>query len=75
MVYLEMVKDLYQLVLGFKNVPIAKEFLNVLSEELTEIPPNKEIEFTIDLVPGTKHISIPLYWMAPVELKELKVQL
>ncbi|XP_060212112.1 uncharacterized protein LOC132639695 [Lycium barbarum] len=43
--------------------------------DLPGIPPNREIEFGIDLLPGTKPISIPPYRMAPVELKELKAQL
>ena len=34
-----------------------------------------EIDFTIDLVPGTAPISKTPYRMAPVELKELKTQL
>ena len=33
------------------------------------------MEFTIDLIPGTKPISIPPYRMAPSELRELKAQL
>ena len=57
------------------EVSIVNEFLDVFPEELPELLPNKEVEFTIDLLPGTKPISIPLYRMAPVELKELKEQL
>ena len=39
------------------------------------MPPDREIEFSIDLQPGTTPISQASYRMAPVELKELKVQL
>ncbi|RVW32567.1 Transposon Ty3-I Gag-Pol polyprotein [Vitis vinifera] len=39
------------------------------------LPPEREVEFTIDLVPGTGPMSKAPYRMAPVELKELKVQL
>ncbi|KAF3657764.1 Protein transport protein-like [Capsicum annuum] len=39
------------------------------------IPPDREIEFGIDLLPNTQPISIPPYCMAPVELKVLKEQL
>ena len=53
-------------------MPIVREFSDVFPEELPCLPPNKEIEFCIDLLPGTQPISIPLYHMAPVELKELK---
>ena len=39
------------------------------------MPPHREIEFAIDVVPGSTPASITLYRMAPVELKELKLQL
>nr|XP_009803207.1 PREDICTED: uncharacterized protein LOC104248608 [Nicotiana sylvestris] len=57
------------------SVPIVNEFLEVFPEDLPRIPPDREIDFGIDLLPGTKPISIPPYRMAPAELKELKVQL
>ena len=44
-------------------------------EELPSLPPDREIEFEIDLTPGTQPISIPPNRMAPKELKELQVQL
>ncbi|GFY95611.1 hypothetical protein Acr_10g0009960 [Actinidia rufa] len=40
-----------------------------------ELPPHREIEFSIDLIPGTAPISVPPYRFAPVELQELKVQI
>ena len=47
-------------------------FPDVFLEELPGLPPDKEIEFCIDVVPGTVPISLPPYRMAPAELKELK---
>ena len=44
-------------------------------EELSGPPLDREIEFGIDVPPGTQLISIPSYRMALLELKELKVQL
>ena len=44
-------------------------------EELPVLPPIREVEFGIELVPGTTPISIAPYRMAPLELKELKAQL
>ena len=44
-------------------------------DDIAGLPPEREVEFTIDLIPGTKPISIPPYRMAPVELRELKAQL
>ena len=51
------------------------EFPDVFPEELPGLPPEREIDFAIDVLPDTKPISIPPYRMAPAELKELKEQL
>jgi len=53
---------------------IVQDFLGVLQEVLG-LPPNQEIEFMIELVPGTALISKAPYRMAPAELVELKTQL
>ena len=58
-----------------KNVPVVCEFSDVFPEELPRLPPEREIEFCIDIVPGTDPISMPPYRMAPAELKELNEQL
>ena len=39
---------------------------------LAGLPPDREVEFTIDFIPNTEPISIPPYRMALVELRELK---
>ena len=57
------------------KMPVVCEFPDVFPTDLPGIPPHREVEFIIDLVPGTKPISIPPYRMAPQELKELKSQL
>ncbi|XP_070014109.1 uncharacterized protein [Nicotiana sylvestris] len=44
-------------------------------DELPGIPPDREIDFGIDVIPGMQPISIPPYRMAPAELKGLKEQL
>nr|GFC65127.1 hypothetical protein F511_12307 [Tanacetum cinerariifolium] len=49
--------------------------LDVFPDELPGIPPVREVEFNIELIPGEKPISKAPYRMAPVELKELKDQL
>ena len=51
------------------------EFLDVFPEELPGLPPEREIKFCMDVVPGTDPISMPPYRMTPIELKELKEQL
>ena len=44
-------------------------------EEFQGLPPQREIDFAIDVVPSATPTSITPYRMAPVELKELKLQL
>ncbi|CAL8153028.1 unnamed protein product [Prunus armeniaca] len=56
-------------------IPVVKEFSDVFPEELLGLPPEREVEFAIEIYPGTTPISIPPHRMAPVELKELKIQL
>ncbi|XP_060185837.1 uncharacterized protein LOC132615291 [Lycium barbarum] len=58
-----------------QSVPVVNEFPDVFLEELPGLPPEREIDFSIDVLPDTKPISIPPYRMAPAELKELKEQL
>ncbi|WRX21068.1 Retrotransposon gag domain - like 10 [Theobroma cacao] len=58
-----------------EDVSIVSEFPDVFPDDLPGLPPDRELEFLIDLLPGTAPISIPSYRMAPTELKELKVQL
>ena len=55
--------------------PVVCEFSDVFPEDLKELPPHREIEFSIDLIPGTAPISIPPYRFAPAELQELKIQI
>ncbi|KAA3483459.1 integrase [Gossypium australe] len=57
--------------LKLESVPIVSEYLDVFPEELSGLPPIKEVEFGIDLVPGTSPILIALYRMALTESKEL----
>ncbi|XP_052197382.1 uncharacterized protein LOC127804547 [Diospyros lotus] len=61
--------------LELESVRVVKEYPEVFPEELPGLPPQREIEFLIDLVPGTQPISIPPYKMAPAEMRELKEQL
>ncbi|XP_070035182.1 uncharacterized protein [Nicotiana tomentosiformis] len=58
-----------------QSILVVKEYADVFPDELPGIPPKREIDFRIDLLPGTQPISIPPYRMAPVELKESKEQL
>jgi hypothetical protein len=61
--------------LKLENIPIVSEFPGVFPEDLPRLPPDREIEFSIDLLPGSSPISKAPYRMALAELKELKEQL
>jgi hypothetical protein len=51
---------------------VVNEFQDVFPQELLGMPPDGEIEFTIDLIPGTVPIAQAPYKMGPKELVELK---
>ncbi|XP_049368390.1 uncharacterized protein LOC125833286 [Solanum verrucosum] len=51
-------------------VPIVSELLVVLSNDLPIVPPEREIDFGIDILRDTRPLSITPYRMAPTELKE-----
>ncbi|XP_078150324.1 uncharacterized protein LOC144545636 [Carex rostrata] len=73
--YLKMIMGADTEVSKIANIPVVSEFVDVFPEEIPGLPPAREVEFKIDLVPGTAPISKVPYRMAPAELKELKVQL
>ncbi|KAK1629238.1 hypothetical protein QYE76_003553 [Lolium multiflorum] len=58
-----------------EDIPVVNEFQDVFPKELPGMPPDREIEFTIDLIPGTAPIAQPPYKMGPKELVELKAQI
>jgi hypothetical protein len=58
-----------------EEVPVVQQYPNVFPEELPRMPPDRDVEFIIDLIPGTAPIAKRPYRMAPVELAELKEQL
>ena len=51
------------------------KYEDVFPDELPELPPHRDVDFVIELQPGTSHISITPHRMALVEFQELKVQL
>ncbi|WVZ97665.1 LOW QUALITY PROTEIN: hypothetical protein U9M48_043179, partial [Paspalum notatum var. saurae] len=58
-----------------KKIPVVREFPDMFPEELPGLPPDRNVEFSIELVLGTAPVSRRPYRMAPNELKELKTQL
>jgi hypothetical protein len=58
-----------------KDIPIVCEYLDIFLDDLPGMPPDRDIEFVIELQPGTAPISKRPYCMPPNELAELKIQL
>ncbi|XP_054820626.1 uncharacterized protein LOC129319536 [Prosopis cineraria] len=58
-----------------EKIGVASEFPKVFFSEVTRLPPKKDVEFSIDLVPETESISKASYRMSPSELAELKKQI
>lgn len=61
--------DLGSEALPLESIPIVKVFLEALPDDLHGVPPEREINFGIDILTNTKHISIPPYRKDPIELK------
>ncbi|GKC29057.1 putative reverse transcriptase domain-containing protein [Tanacetum coccineum] len=58
-----------------EDVPIVQDFPKVFPEELPGLPPTRQVEFQIDLMPGATTIARAPYRLAPSEMKELSEQL
>ncbi|GAU48050.1 hypothetical protein TSUD_404850 [Trifolium subterraneum] len=58
-----------------EGITVVREFSDVFPEDIFDLPPEREVEFGIDLVPGTSPISMAPYRMSASELNELKMQL
>ena len=58
-----------------EDIPVMREFPHVFPEELPGMPLDREVEFTIELKPGTAPIAQRPYEMGPREMKELKEKL
>jgi hypothetical protein len=61
--------------LKLEDIHVNQEFSDVFPDDLPGMPPERAIEFKIELQPGTAPIVKAPYKMSPVELKELKIQL
>ncbi|GJS44237.1 putative reverse transcriptase domain-containing protein [Tanacetum coccineum] len=58
-----------------EDVPIIRDFLEVFLEDLPGLPPTRQVEFQIDLVPGAAPVARSPYRLAPSEMQELSTQL
>jgi hypothetical protein len=58
-----------------EDIPVVCEYTDVFPDEFPGLPPDRDVEFVIELQPGTAPISKRSYRMPPKELAELKKQL
>jgi hypothetical protein len=63
------------IILKIQDILVVCEFPDVFPEDLPRLPPERDVEFVIELKPGTAPISRRSYRMPPNELAELKTQL
>jgi hypothetical protein len=60
---------------SLNEIHVVHEYSNVFPDDLLGMPPDRAIEFKIELQPGTAPIYKRPYLMAPNEMAELKTQL
>nr|GEU44864.1 reverse transcriptase domain-containing protein [Tanacetum cinerariifolium] len=58
-----------------ENIPVVREFLDVFPEDLPGLPPVRQVEFQIDLIPRATPVAHAPYRLAPSEMQELSDQL
>jgi hypothetical protein len=58
-----------------EDILVVCEYLDVFPDDLSGMPPDRDVEFVIELQPGTAPISKRPYRIPPKELAELKIQL
>ncbi|MFS7976835.1 putative nucleotidyltransferase, Ribonuclease H [Helianthus anomalus] len=58
-----------------EDIPVISEYPEVFPEDLPGLPPDRQVEFRIDIIPGAAPIARAPYRLAPTEMKELRTQL
>ncbi|GJV18458.1 putative reverse transcriptase domain-containing protein [Tanacetum coccineum] len=58
-----------------EDIPVVREFPEVFPKDLPGLPPVRQVEFQIDLIPGTTPVARAPYRLAPSEMQELSNQL
>ncbi|XP_057972620.1 uncharacterized protein LOC131160755 [Malania oleifera] len=69
--YLACVKEEPEGELKLDDIPVVRDFLYVFSEDLSRLPPDREVKFTIDLPPGMAPERIKAAQMKDVELVKI----
>ncbi|GKC54117.1 hypothetical protein Tco_1076862, partial [Tanacetum coccineum] len=57
------------------DIPVARDITDVFPEDFSGLPPQRQVEFRIDLIPGATPIAKSPYRLAPSEMQELSGQL
>ena len=73
--FLALVLDSKRGQVDVEKIPVVKEFPDVFPEELPGIPPEREVDLSIEVIHGTTPISRAPYRMPLTKLKDLKTQL
>ncbi|KAJ0916075.1 putative nucleotidyltransferase, Ribonuclease H [Helianthus annuus] len=60
---------------SIQDIPVVRDYQELFPEELPGLPPARQVEFRIDLVPGANPIARAPYRLAPSEMQELSKQL
>nr|GEV86158.1 putative reverse transcriptase domain-containing protein [Tanacetum cinerariifolium] len=58
-----------------EDILVVREFPGVFLEDLSGLPPSREVEFHVDLIPGAMPVAKSPYHLAPTKMKELSNQL
>ncbi|GJT24473.1 putative reverse transcriptase domain-containing protein [Tanacetum coccineum] len=61
--------------LKLEDIPVVRNFPSVFPEDLSGLPPPREVDFRIDLIPGAMLVAKSPYRLAPMEMQELSNQL
>ncbi|MCI74918.1 cellular nucleic acid-binding protein, partial [Trifolium medium] len=56
-------------------LPVVYEFPDLFPDDISDLPPKREVEFAVDVLPCTSPISMASYRMSAAELEKLKEQL
>ena len=57
------------------RIPVVDEYADVFPDEIPEFPPSRDVDCSIDLIPGAGPVSMAPYRMTPAELAELEKQI
>ncbi|GKF48825.1 hypothetical protein Tco_0142076, partial [Tanacetum coccineum] len=60
---------------GISDIPVVRDFTEVFPKDLLGLPPQRQVEFRIDLVPGATPVAKSPYCLAPSKMQELSGQL